>query len=60
MSLMAEPDLGWLVGTVDEGSSTWVFALNVDLESAGGELDLSVRQTVVRAILETEDVLRAP
>ena len=59
LSVSADPDLGWLVGTVDNGTSTWVFALNVDLEQAGSQLDPSVRQTVVRKILEAEGVLPA-
>ena len=57
LSATADPDLGWLVGTVDNGTSTWVFALNVDLEQAGSQLDPSVRQTVAREILEAKAVL---
>ncbi len=58
-SVTADPDLGWLVGTAENGSSSWVFALNVDLEEDGEQLDPAVRQAVVRKILVAEGILPA-
>jgi len=48
-------DLGWIVGIVDRGDTTWVFALNVDMPAS--QPDLNVRQGLARGILEAEEVL---
>lgn len=50
----AQPALGWLVGTTENDDRSWVFAMNVDLESTepGTPIDPQVRQTVSRRILE--------
>ncbi len=51
----AGPPLGWLVGTTEYDDRTWVFAMNVDLQSTepGTPLDPQVRETVSRRILES-------
>ena len=58
LSLRSDPEVGWLVGIVDLEETIWVFALNVDLETTGGEpVDPAVRLRVAEAILESEGVL---
>ncbi len=57
LSDAADPDLGWFVGVVDRDGTSWVFALNVDLEADGMPLDPALRELVARQILESEGVL---
>ncbi|MEM9131258.1 MAG: penicillin-binding transpeptidase domain-containing protein [Actinomycetota bacterium] len=58
LSLRSEHEVGWLVGIVDLETSIWVFALNVDMTTTGGEpVDPAVRIRVAESILEAEGVL---
>ena len=59
-ALRTEPALGWLVGLTEYDGRTFVFALNLDLESVdgvGSQLDPQVRQTIARQILRQEGAL---
>ena len=53
LALAEEPTLGWLVGTVENGDRTWVFALNVDLgpDDSGQTPSPAVREDIARAVL---------
>ena len=51
-----EPVLGWLVGLATHDDTTWVFALNLDLETVGddgvvGQIDPQLRLQLAREIL---------
>ena len=48
------PTLAWLVGTTEYDDRTWVFAMNLELESTepGTQIDPQVRLTMSRRILE--------
>ena len=61
-ALIEEPDLGWLVGISEHDARTFVFALNLDLESVtdvGSQVDPRVRQSIASAILRAEGALPA-
>lgn len=52
--LADDPALGWLVGTTSNGSESWVFALNLDLQgvnTAAGQIDPAIRQQLARRFL---------
>lgn len=53
-SLADDQALGWLVGTTEYDDRSWVFAMNVDLDSTelSTQIDPQVRQTVSRQLLE--------
>lgn len=58
LSLRSEPQVGWLVGIVDLETSTWVFALNIDMEAAAGQrVDPAARLRLAEAILREDGVL---
>ncbi len=55
-----DPNLGWLVGMSEHDGRTFVFAMNLDLESVtgvAGQLDPRVRQNITREILRGEGAL---
>ncbi len=58
-ALAVQPTLGWLVGTAQQGDRTWVFAMNIDLDSTelSGQIDPLIRQTLSRRILENVGAL---
>lgn len=59
-ALSEDPDLGWLVGLSSYDDRTFVFAMNLDLESTtdlAAQLDPQVRQNLTRAILRREGAL---
>lgn len=61
-ALAVEPTLGWLVGATINDDRTWVFALNVDLETVDedglvSEIDPEQRSALARQMLTELDAL---
>ncbi len=59
-ALGSEPALGWLVGIVDTDDGQWVFAYNVDLNTAHGDAGLEAsrdRLDLVKELLASADVI---
>lgn len=59
-ALVEDPDLGWLVGLTTHEAQTFVFAMNLDLETSGnlgGQIDPQLRQDIAREILISEGAL---
>jgi len=60
--MSGSPQVGWLVGIAERDADTWVFALNIDLETdpeVASQIDPQARQHLARAILEAEGALPA-
>ncbi len=59
-ALVEDPDLGWLVGITTHAEQTFVFAMNLDLETSGNvgdQIDPQLRQDITRKILISEGAL---
>ncbi|MCJ8170235.1 penicillin-binding transpeptidase domain-containing protein [Atopomonas sediminilitoris] len=50
----AQPGVGWFVGYLQRDNGTWLFALNLDTQSAA---DLPLRQSIVMSALRAQGLL---
>lgn len=54
-STHGEPGIGWLVGWVQSGNSTYIFAMNIDINN---DKETALRKKISYEILEHEGIIR--